>query len=188
MHADVQGVRAGVKPTLTVKRLRGALTGRSAAASGEPAIPVADGKIEGVEIDGHRLIVDVSLTVFQQHDTRSKLMIAADDPKSGADVAQHLLLRSPIHGVNVPPRGRLLQSNSTIYATIVKSIRWEKDPFPGATISDHIVRVPGLGKLLFGELLITDVSRRLTMLRLELGCPQKGDMALAEVETNGVWG
>jgi hypothetical protein len=31
------------------------------------------------------------------------------------------------------------------------------------------------------------VSRRLTMLRLELGSPVGGAVACAEVETNGIW-
>ena len=189
VHAEVNGVQVGAAtPVLKVKRLRAALTGRSSTTSGQPSIPVADSTaIEGVEIGGHPLTVELSFTLFQQNDTHAKLLAALDDPRYAADAERHLLLKSPIHGVPLPPKGRLLQSQSTIYATVVKSIRWAKEPYPGAAITDHIVKVPGFGKLLFGELLITDLSRRLTMLRLELGSPQKGDVAFAEVETNGVW-
>ena len=37
------------------------------------------------------------------------------------------------------------------------------------------------------EIFITDVSRRLTMMRLQLGSPDGGMVAAAEVETNGSW-
>jgi hypothetical protein len=190
VHAKVEGLHVGAaKPKLTVRLLRAGLHSKSPGTSGEPSFPVAEAAVEGVDIDGHVLKVDVSVAVFQRHDTRSKLLKAVDDPNEAEDVSRHLLLRSPIHGVAVSGKGRLLQSQSMIYATVVKSITWEnpKDPYPGATITDHIVRVPGFGKLLFGELLITDLSRRLTMLRLELGSPEQGDVAVAEVETNGVW-
>jgi len=49
------------------------------------------------------------------------------------------------------------------------------------------VYVPDFGKLVFGEILITALSRRLTLLRLELGSPEGGDVACAEVESNGIW-
>jgi hypothetical protein len=190
VEAHVQGVHAGAaKPVLRVKLLRAVLHSKSPLASGEPSFPVIEAAIEGVDINGHILKVDVSTAVFQRHDTKSKLLHAVGDPQESADVGHHLLLRSAIHGVTVPPRGRLLQSQSTIYATIVRSIAWAdpNDTYPGVTITDHIVKVPGFGKLLFGELLISDLSRRLTLLRLELGSPQQGDVAFAEVETNGVW-
>lgn len=188
VQVRVERVRVGAAaPELTVGALRGALHSKSPAASGEPSFPVIEADIEGVNIGGYALDVVVNTGVFQRLDTKSKVLNAADDPQQSDEVRHHLLLRSPIHGVDVPPKGRLLQSQAIIYATIVKSITWKKDPYPGATISGHIVTVPGFGKLLFGELLISDLSRRLTMLRLELGSPQKGDVAFAEVETNGVW-
>jgi hypothetical protein len=188
VHAEVSGVVVGAgDPVLTVKQLRGGLGAKSSPASGEPAIPVADETaIRGVEIGGFRLNVKLALRVFQECETYSKLMMALDAPKRRADVEHHLLLKSAIHG-DVPTHGRLLQSQGTIYATIVKSIEWANKKYPGSTITDHVVHVPGFGKLVFGEILISNLSRRLTMLRLELGSPQKGDLAFAEVETNGIW-
>jgi len=191
VEAKVEGVHVGAgRPRLSVKLLRGALHSKSPAASGEPSFPVVDAAIEGVEIEGHALKVNLSTAVFQRHDTKSKLLRAVEDPKESDEVGHQLLLHSPIHGVPLPPQGRLLQSQSTIYATVVKSIDWRDPdkPYPGSKIlANHILWIPEFGKLLFGELLISDLSRRLTMLRLELGSPQKGDVAFAEVETNGVW-
>jgi hypothetical protein len=69
----------------------------------------------------------------------------------------------------------------------VKSITWSAQPFQGATIDNNVVTVPNFGKIFFGELLITDHSRRLTMVRMELGSPSGGEVAVAEVDSNGTW-
>jgi len=70
----------------------------------------------------------------------------------------------------------------------VESIKWGGTPPDArAKITDHTVYVPGFGKLVFGELLISDVERRMTLLRLELGSPEGGDVACGEVQSNGIW-
>jgi len=97
------------------------------------------------------------------------------------------LSRSGKSGRRTDRAGRLLRSRGTIYATVVESLKWSGDPYPGAVITDHTVRVPGFGKILFGELLINDLERRLTLLRLELGSPEGGDVACGEVQSNGIW-
>jgi hypothetical protein len=190
VFADVQGVQVGVNPILRVRHLRGAIEGHSPRGSGAPAIPVLTGiVIEGVEIGGCALKVTPVSSFFQEHDTHAKVLSAADDPDGHPGALHHLLLRSEIHGAAVPAKGRLIESGGIIYGTVVAKVEWAdpKNEYPGSKITDHTVRVPGFGKLVFGEILITDVSRRLTMLRLELGSPEQGDVALAEVETNGVW-
>lgn len=186
--ADVMGLTIRGKPTLTLKHARAELQARSATASGEPSIaPGSNTIIEGLAIDGHELIVELAVPTFQEYDTRAKLLTAADDPDFVRDSGDSLFMRSVLHGVPIPPAGRLLQSYGTIYATIVKSIKWAGTPYDRATIEHHAVIVPDFGTIYIGELLITDVSRRLTMLRFELGSPVGGDVACAEVESNGIW-
>jgi hypothetical protein len=48
-----------------------------------------------------------------------------------------------------------------------------------------VITLNGFGRIFLGEFLITSVSRRLTLLRLALGSEIGGDVACAEVETNG---
>ena len=50
-----------------------------------------------------------------------------------------------------------------------------------------MLEIPELGKIFFGEILVASHSRRLTMLRLDLGSPVGGLLAFSEVETNGTW-
>ena len=188
VSADVTGLSVDETPQLTIKRVHAALTSKSPAGSGEPSIALGDETtIEGAAIDGRGLVVELATDVFQRYDTRSKLLTAADDPAFVRASGSSLFMTSPSGGVAAPPAGRLLQGNDTIYATIVKSITWEGQPFAGATIDNNVVIVPNFGKIFFGELLITERSRRLTMVRMELGSPSGGEVAVAEVDSNGTW-
>jgi hypothetical protein len=47
------------------------------------------------------------------------------------------------------------------------------------------IAVPGFGAVYLAELLITRFSRRLTMVRLELGSPQRGALIIADIGGNG---
>ena len=66
----------------------------------------------------------------------------------------------------------------------MQEIRWDGAPHPTATIHGHVVHVPDFGKIYFGEMFITGDSRRLTMVRFQLGSPDGGEVTAAEGETN----
>ena len=58
----------------------------------------------------------------------------------------------------------------------------------GSTMNgEHGILIPGFGVVYFGEYLITPTSRRLTMLRIELGCPITGSIVCGYVDANGHW-
>jgi hypothetical protein len=186
--AEATTLSVGDRPKLTVKRVRASMTGRSPAGSGQPPIAVGnDTVIEGAAIDQFGLIITLAPTVFQTLDTLAKVSTAADDPQFVRESGSHFFLTAPAAGAAPSPPTRLQTARGTTYATIVKSIRWAANPFPGATIDQHVVTIPEFGKIFFGELLITALSRRLTMIRIELGSPVGGYVAWVEVETNGVW-
>lgn len=50
---------------------------------------------------------------------------------------------------------------------------------------DHGIYVSGFGTIYLGEYLVSRYARRLTMLRVELGCPVEGTMEAGTGETNG---
>jgi hypothetical protein len=47
------------------------------------------------------------------------------------------------------------------------------------------IDLPGFGRIVIGELLVTRASRRITLLRLELGCPHVGTLTVTQIEGNG---
>src|SRR5439155_20679686 len=82
VFADVTGLSVGDKPKFTIKHLRAALNSKSPTGSGEPGIALGgDTVVEGASVDGHALVVELAVPVFQQYDTRAKLLTASDDPE-----------------------------------------------------------------------------------------------------------
>jgi hypothetical protein len=190
VNAEVHGLAVGRKPRLTIKRLRAELHAKSPYGSGQPAIRVGnDVAIEGVDIDGHRLIVELDTAPFQRFDTHAKLLVAADDRAFVAESGESLFMRRPRNGEPAPPpTGRLIDaSHGTLYATIVKSIRWDGAPFPGSRIDRHQVVLPDFGRVYFGELLVSYDCRRLTMVRMALGSDTGGTVSACDVEDDGGW-
>jgi hypothetical protein len=190
VNADVVGLAIGRKPRLTIDHLHASLTAKSPLGSGEPAIQIGpDTVIDTVAVNGHRLIVELDLTPFQRCDTHAKLLTAADDHAFVRNSGRLLFMQTPRHGHPTPGAGRLLESYpGTLYATIVKGITWDGDPFPGAQIDHNTVTIPEFGRVFFGELLISRYERRLTMMRGVLGSDSGGDVSGSDVQDNGSWG
>jgi hypothetical protein len=63
-----------------------------------------------------------------------------------------------------------------VRTTIVQKIEWDGAPHPTARIYGNVVRVPNFGKIYFGEMVITDRTRRLTMVRFQLGSDAGGEV------------
>lgn len=184
--AETREISVGVKPVVTIKRVRGTLVSRSSVAgSGEPSIaPGRDTTIQGVLIGGAALNVNLNVGFFQKYDTRSKVMAAADDPKVFRSYGSQFVVGATIEGVP-PERPSLVSRDGVIYATIVKELRWEGKPPNNARIDGHSVIVKDFGTVYFGELLINGHERRLTMARFELGSPIGGYADMGDVVTDG---
>ena len=184
--AETREISVGIKPVVTIKRVRGTLVSRSSVAgSGEPSIaPARDTTIQGVIIAGNALTVNLNIGLFQKHDTRSKVMAAADDPKLFRGYGSQLVTGATIEGC-APERPGLTSRDGVIYTTIVKELKWEGKPPSNARIDGHSVIVKDFGTVYFGELLISKVERRMTMVRFELGSPIGGYCDFVDVGSNG---
>jgi hypothetical protein len=188
VYAEVFGFALGRNPRLTIQRLRAELQGTSPLASNEPSIRVTDGTaVEGVAIGGHRLLVDFDPTPFQRFDTMARLRVAADDPEFVKAHGNALFMQAPRGGIAPPPAGRLFDASGTIYATIVKSIRWDGDSLPGSQIQGNLVVIPNFGRIFFGELLVSAYYRRLMIVRVELGSDTGGSAGAACGQDGGIW-
>ena len=183
--SEVRELAVGRKPIVAIKRLRGSLVSRSPQGSGEPSIaPTRDTTIQGVTIGACGLSVNLNCGVFQKYDTRSKVLAAADDPKTMAANRNHFVGGATVEG-QAPSRAGIVQHDGVIYTTIVKELRWEGKPYPGAKIDGHTVVVPDFGTVFFGELLIGGSERRLTMVRFDLGSPDGGWIDAGDTSSNG---
>jgi hypothetical protein len=189
VRADVRGFTLGQKFRLTIKRICAELLSRSPRGSGQPSLRIGEIALDGIDFNGHRLVVELDPSPFQRFDTHAKLLVAADDPAFVKESGDALFMLTPRDGgPPVPPSGRLIEANGVIYATIVKSIQWDGAPYPGSTIIGNSVELePDYGRVFFGEMLITEYSRRLTMVRAALGSDGGGSASGGDVETNGQW-
>ncbi len=176
------------EPELRIKRLRASLSSTSPSASYEASIRLGDDTlIEGVSVGRHKLVIELEKRLFQRFDTRAKLLTAADDPKFVKAHGRLFNMLTTVRGKAVPVRGRLIKESGFILGTIVRDIRWEGTPFPGAEIDHNVVRIPNFGRIHFGEIIIKASTRRLTMVRLQLGSPTGGASGYGEVDVNGSW-
>ncbi len=144
--------------------------GHSPRGGSEPGIPVVHAALEGLAVDGAGITVEFNTSFFQKHDTRTKIRDAA-----------------AAHRKTAPRMPPLFEKNGVVYGTIVKEMRWSGQAPPGARIDGHIVTVDDLGVFYIGEIIITDVSRRLTLFRMELGSPDGGGGGGGDIDMNGGW-
>jgi hypothetical protein len=66
--------------------------------------------------------------------------------------------------------------------SFVRSIKLGDRIIPG-----HVLDRPGFGTIYFGEVLLNDRERRVTMVRMQLGCENAGQAVFAENAPNGTW-
>jgi hypothetical protein len=184
--AEVKGLSVGDDPVMSIGHLYARLEGRSPQLDEETPIQPADLKIDDVSIGGFRLNVVLDDRLYATHDTKAKLLAAADDLSLDRDHAAAFLRADASHDRR--DRRPLFGTDDMIYSTVVRELNWADDrAYPGSEIEGHVLTIPDFGKVYFGEIFITSSSRRLTMARFELGSPVGGSVAVDEVETNGAW-
>jgi len=79
-------------------------------------------------------------------------------------------------------RRMVQESNGVIVCSLVKNV--EAD-CPGISVQGHVIKVPHFGTIYVGEMIAEPGRRTLTMLRMELGSPDAGLLAIAQLDING---
>jgi hypothetical protein len=74
--------------------------------------------------------------------------------------------------LNAPPTdGKLPQPRGFANLSIVSSVSAERPPFE---IYGNVIRVQGFGVIILGKMQMSETSRRITMIEVDLGCPVDG--------------
>ena len=179
VRAEINKLTVGTEKRLTVGRMVAELKSTSPkGGSGEPSIPVGDVSITGLAIDGFRLRITFNSKPFIEHDTHARVLRGV---ASRAFVKQYG--RQFFVG-----RGGLLKNRRQIHATLATKVEWEGERNPRAEIvGNHMVVVKDFGRIFFGEVLISNGARRLTLMRLELGSDGGGMAGGPDLDTNGTY-
>ena len=70
-----------------------------------------------------------------------------------------------------------------VATSFVRSLRWKKKKYPG-----NVLTLKGFGSIYFGEVLMNENNRRVTLVRLAMGSTVEAEAAYAEADPNGTWG
>jgi hypothetical protein len=124
-----------------------------------PQIKISDdAKIEGMFIDGLEVSVDIDTGDANQCERRADLAGRFQNVRQGKEYS---------------------------VVSVVTNIRIKDKP-QDVVIAGNVVTWPGIGSITFGQLVVSDSSRRLTMVRLNLGSAVDGSGSAGEVHANGV--
>ncbi len=196
VRAELRDLAVGGAPPLTpndprepefrARRLSGALTSQSQPPGRETAVYLNEAVFDGISIDGHGLIVEVNEEIFRANDTHARLAKSLSVPAFVKAHGAHFGRTRPL----VRKAGAQARSSAAgqFIGTIVKGLRWEGEPYEGAVIEGpNTVTIPNFGRVHFGEIIVKQHSRRLSMVRFALGSPTGGDAIAGDVDTNGSW-
>lgn len=157
------------EPTMNVAEVEATLVSRSSRPGHESSVVIASATLSTITFDSpvhgrYKLDVGIDLEPFRAADTRAKVI-------ESRAIAQR-------HG-----------DQDMVFSTIVSKLEWQKGrEYPGsAPIGTNGVHIPNLGAFYFGELIVQWSTRRLTMIRFDLGSPTGGPGSVGDVDTNGSW-
>lgn len=184
--------RLNIGDMVTADRIVARLVSQHPAEKGQPRIIPLGSTFENLRIAHQRVSYEDLAPVFTQHGTFDDVKRAYEGDKAFRAIAQRDLLWSgPPKDAPAPVAESVRwharfkypeppSSHGTIPAAIFGNIKVE-----GLDTCGNVVIVPGFGRVALGELLIQEDSRRLIMLRLELGSPEEGAIVVDSSETNG---
>jgi hypothetical protein len=144
--------------------------------------------ITGVSINGLQLIVTTAPQVCTQHETYDKLVKAYQDDSNFRKQFGHMFYPTGHEKTGV---GAILTKPSIpgagglIVGTVVSSMQWANQAPVGGAIQGNKLTFEGVGSFYFGEIIYQQNTRRLTLLRFQLGSPVGGEGAACDVGSNG---
>ncbi len=147
------------------------------------AFHLLDVDIDGGSVDGHGFRVVTNHKLFSEHKTKQKL----EQAFSQSNDLHRLHGRHFFSTDEQDEPGKLPEENGIVLCTVVKGIEWANSPAEGCEIRGNRLKISGIGSLYFGELIIEEDFRRLTLLRFQLGSPYGGEGSVCEAQSGGHW-
>jgi hypothetical protein len=141
----------------------------------EPEIYCKGLRLEGIRVDGYPVRATLAEQFFCDNNTKSKLEKAC---ATGYEPQCFFRANNASgYGFGNP--------SGMVKCTVVSQLAWADQPNPNATIDGNSIVIPNFGIVYFGEAYITANSRRVTMVRFQLGSEDGGDGSGAAGDTNG---
>lgn len=158
---------------LTVSRLVVHLTGQAPPDAHEASITPAGSSIEGVRVHGSLVDIRSETSIFDRIPTYSGLEQAYVEGQ-----LQGLILDPG--ALSAPCTAKTMNGCETRAG----NVRATLCTLPGGS---NRLRIKDFATVYFGEYRISKFARRLTMLRVELGCETWGSLSMGDGSGNGQW-
>jgi hypothetical protein len=145
---------------------------------GQPRIEfVKPPQYDGMSLDGQPIVLELNTELMK--------LTRFDDLEHRFRTNRKFFDSCPfgLSNPNRPPKfGNKIPYTPGSYAlcSIVRSITWG-----GRTIEGHVLTQRGFGKIYFGEMLLSDRQRRVTLVRMDLGSKHRGKISFACTDPNG---
>lgn len=146
-----------IMDVVTAKRIVSRITSHHGLDDKEPSITPLGSRFEGLRVAGCELGVELDTHFPPPRDTYEGFK------------KEH---------------AKLTESKGMIVTTLVKEVE-RKKPCNELKISGNVIEVPHFGRIYLAQFLLTSYSRRLIMLRVDLGCPVGGTADVGCVQGNG---
>jgi hypothetical protein len=177
VRSDVRSAR--LLDQISVARVHLNMTSTHVPGDPYPRISLADSEITGLKLGRFPITVTLDLKTFKAANTKEEL--AAIYAKNAS------FRKRKAKKFNTPEDAQSIQEYTGGYfvCSIVESISGKLPE--GAYIDENGYTIvwPGVGKVVLGEMLISQNSRRLTMVRVHFGSPTGGDAMIGEGDVNG---
>jgi hypothetical protein len=193
VSSTVEGLK--VLDVISCDAITGRLSLRHVKDDEEPEIITTGSTFQNLRIGGYPVEVEINpyLDEFSKYSTLKDQFGQNDGFKqsllgefaSAPQRAQHPKMARIRERLALPGQGPVVdfpESKGMVRCSIVTSVQCEA---PGVVSCGHVLYVPDFGYLVLGEMFLSPHGRRLTMLRLHLGSPVQGDLAIAGGEGNG---
>lgn len=158
----------------------------------EASIVATGSGFKNLKISGYPVEVELDTELFVEHDTLDKFRKKHKQDAEFRKMARKRFLWGDFDE-SVPdwlkqrykwltsPEA-LPESKGILPCSLIKSIKCN---CPGVQIFGNVIIVPDFGKIFLGEVLLKENSRRLSMMRLEMGSPMGGSVIVTSAENNG---
>ena len=146
----------------------------------EGEITLAGSNIQGLTISGYKIDLTWDTEALSQFPTFERLR--KGDPKRGVVYSRGLSKEDVVRTTIVKTINGCQPLSKAERTSILNDPKYM---LPDVRCFDNVVLVPGFGKIFLGEVLIERGYRRITMLRLELGCGTGGGGSVGGGGGNG---
>ena len=155
----------------------------------EPSVKLIGSRFENLHIAGIPIKVVPALDVLDKYDTHSSLREAYGSVERVRDLFGDASLRERFH--EAPPKvarwfshpveahAQMPAINGISSVSLVRKLEPEGG---GLDCWGHVIHVEGFGTIRLGEVSISSLSRSVTMLQIDLGCPVTGVMMACQAE------